>query len=78
MRQPNKHGKKWLLEKWIKVWARVENNKYSIRMNEIVLHVFLCEELYFVSVANYNLTIAICIYVIHLNLSEEGKFYAFY
>ena len=36
------------LEKWIKAWTRLENNKYSIRMNETMLHVFLCEELNFV------------------------------
>ena len=47
-------------------------------MNETMLRVFLCEELNFISVADYNLTIAIYIFVINLHLSEEGKFYVFY
>ena len=51
-------------------------------MNETMLHVFLCEELNFVSAADYNLTkrqINKDMYFsINLHLSEEGKFYVFY
>ena len=47
-------------------------------MNETMLHVFIRAELNIVRNFRVLLIIATCIYVINLNLSEEGKFYVFY